>query len=357
MSGLRVALQWQRPGFSLNAEFNLPARGITALFGPSGSGKTTLLRCIAGLEGAASGRVDIEDACWQDTARGIFVPTHRRRLGYVFQDAALMDHLTVQGNLDYGYTRAPAGERWLTPAQAAEWTGINHLLARRTQGLSGGERSRVAMARALATSPRLLLMDEPLAALDAAAKADILPYLERLQRELAIPVVYVSHAMDEVARLADHMVYLEQGRTLAAGPLQEILARTDLPLAHTDEASTVIDAQVVGHDAGYHLALLDFNGQCLQVTDTGLQQGAAVRVRILARDVSLSRTPPENTSILNVFPVTITNLGDHSPAQVLVGLDAAGISLLARITRKSWDGLGLALGQHLYAQVKSVALL
>ena len=147
MSGLRVDLQWHRPGFVLNAEFNLPARGITALFGPSGSGKTTLLRCIAGLEGAASGRIDIDGTCWQDTARGIFVPTHRRRLGYVFQDPTLMDHLTVQGNLDYGYARAPAGERWLTLAQAVEWIGIGHLLARRTQGLSGGERSRVAMAR------------------------------------------------------------------------------------------------------------------------------------------------------------------------------------------------------------------
>ena len=357
MSGLRVALQWQRPGFALDAEFNLPARGITALFGPSGSGKTTMLRCIAGLERAASGRIDIEDACWQDTARGIFVPTHQRRLGYVFQDAALMDHLTVQGHLDYGYTRAPAGERWLTPAQAVEWTGIGHLLARRTQGLSGGERSRVAMARALATSPRLLLMDEPLAALDTAAKADILPYLERLQRELAIPVVYVSHAMDEVARLADHMVYLEQGRTLAAGPLREILTRIDLPLAHTDDASTMIDAQVVGHDTGYHLALLDFNGQRLQVADTGLPLGVNVRVRILARDVSLSRASPENTSILNIFPVTITTFSDHSLAQVLVGLDAVGRPLLARITRKSWEGLGLALGQRVYAQVKSVALL
>ena len=357
MSGLRIALQWQRPGFVLNAEFSLPARGIIALFGPSGSGKTSLLRCIAGLEGAARGCIDIGSVCWQDTARGIFVPTHRRRLGYVFQDAALLDHLTVQGNLDYGYTRTPASERWLTPAQAAEWTGIGHLLARRTQGLSGGERSRVAIARALATSPRLLLMDEPLAALDAAAKADILPYLERLQGELAIPVVYVSHALDEVARLADYMVCLEQGRTLAAGPLREILMRTDLPLAHTDDAATIIDAQVVGRDAGYHLALLDFNGQHLQVADTGLQQGAAVRVRILARDVALNRARPENTSILNIFPVTIAALSDHSPAQVLVGLDAAGTPLLARITRKSWDGLGLALGQQVYAQVKSVALL
>jgi len=338
-------------------EFDAPAQGITALFGASGSGKTTLLRCIAGLDRADSGDVSLQGACWQNSARNIFVPTHRRRLGYVFQDAALLDHLTVAGNLEYGYRRTPAAERSVTLDQAMNWTGIGHLLTRRTHGLSGGERSRVALARALATSPRLLLMDEPLAALDMPAKAEILPYLERLHRELSIPVLYVSHALDEVARLADHMVYLEQGRSLAAGDLAAMLTRTDLPLSHSDEASAVIAARVVSRDAEYQLATLEFNGQILRVPDGGLAVGAAARVRILARDVSLSRTLHENTSILNIFPVTLTSLHADRPAQVLVGLEAAGVPLLARLTRKSWHELGLAVGQRVYAQVKSVALL
>jgi molybdate transport system ATP-binding protein len=357
VSELCVNLQWQRPGFTLNVEFDAPAQGITALFGASGCGKTTLLRCIAGLDRADRGNVSLPGTCWQNSARHIFVPTHRRRLGYVFQDAALLDHLTVAGNLDYGYRRTPVAERSVTLDQAVDWTGIGHLLARRTHGLSGGERSRVAMARALATSPRLLLMDEPLAALDMQAKLEILPYLERLHRELSVPVLYVSHALDEVARLADHMVYLEQGRSIATGDLSAMLTRTDLPLSHSDEASAVIETRVVSRDAEYHLATLEFNGQVLHVPDSGLAVGVLARVRILARDVSLSRESHDNTSILNIFPVTLVSLQVDRPAQVLVGLEAAGVPLLARITRKSWHELGFAVGQRVYAQVKSVALL
>lgn len=357
MSELCVNLQWQRRGFALDVAFDVPAQGITAVFGASGCGKTTLLRCIAGLDRADTGQVSLEGACWQNSARNIFVPTHRRRLGYVFQDAALLDHLTVAGNLEYGYRRTPLAERSVSLDQAVDWTGIGSLLARRTQGLSGGERSRVAIARALATSPRLLLMDEPLAALDTQAKSDILPYLERLHRELSIPVLYVSHALDEVARLADHMVYLEQGRQLAAGDLSAMLTRPDLPLSHSDEASAVIDARVQGLDAKYRLATLEFNGQKLHVPDSGLTLGASARVRILARDVSLSREWHDDTSILNIFPVTLVSLHEDRPAQVLVGLEAAGVTLLARVTRKSWHELGLAVGQRVYAQVKSVALL
>lgn len=357
MSELCVNLHWQRPGFTLEVEFDIPAQGIIALFGASGCGKTTLLRCIAGLDRADRGNVSLQGACWQNSARAVFVPTHRRRLGYVFQDAALLDHLTVAGNLEFGYRRTPVEERSITLDQAVEWTGIGHLLPRRTHGLSGGERSRVAMARALATSPRLMLMDEPLAALDLQAKAEILPYLERLHRELSVPVLYVSHALDEVARLADHMVYLEQGRSLAAGDLSAMLTRTDLPLSHSDEASAVIQARVISRDAEYQLATLEFNGQALRVPDGGLAVGALARVRILARDVSLSRELHNNTSILNIFPVTLVSLQADRPAQVLVGLQAAGVPLLARITRKSWQELGFALGQRVYAQVKSVALL
>ena len=241
--------------------------------------------------------------------------------------------------------------------RAVELTGIGHLLRRRPAGLSGGERSRIAIARALLTGPKLLLMDEPLAALDMRARADILPFLEQLRGELSIPVVYVSHALEEVARLADHMVCLEQGTTLAAGPIHEILTRLDLPLAHQDEASAVIDARVTGHDEQYHLALLEFQGHQLSVTNQALVPGTRVRVRILARDVSLSLEHHANTSILNIFPVTVSAIDEDRPAQALVRLNANGATLLARITHKSRANLGLAVGSRVYAQIKSVALL
>jgi molybdate transport system ATP-binding protein len=357
MSCLRVQLGWRREAFHLAVDFTTPACGITAVFGASGSGKTTVLRCIAGLERATEGLVEIESERWQDSRHGVFLPVHQRRLGYVFQDAALLEHLAVRANLEYGLHRTPKSDRVITLPQAVDWCGIGHLLTRRVAGLSGGERSRVAIARALVTSPHLLLMDEPLAALDTAAKADILPVLEHLHAELAVPMLYVSHAVDEVARLADYLVYLEQGRTLAHGPLTEVLTRTDLPLARTDEASAVVEARVRARDDTFHLAILEFGGQTLRVADTRLAPGATTRLRILARDVSLSLARHDNTSILNVFPVTLRAVSQDHPSQALVSLDAGGTPMLARITRKSWYDLGLVVGQQVYAQVKSVAIL
>lgn len=341
--------------FVLDVEFTTPGQGITALFGPSGSGKTSLLRCIAGLE-RARGHLTVNGECWQDDERGVFVPTHRRPLGYVFQEASLFPHLSVRGNLEYGWKRIAPAERRVAFEQAVDLLGIARLLDRSPTRLSGGERQRVAIARALLTSPRLLLMDEPLSALDQASKADILPYLERLHDELSIPVLYVSHLVDEVARLADHMVFLEQGRVCAAGPINELLTRLDLPLAHADESEALIDATVAAHDEEFQLTYVDFPGGRVSIARQPFPIGHPVRVRIRARDVSLTLERQEHTSILNIFPARVLDVADDTPSQVMVRLDAAGAVLLARITRKSAAALGLERGARVYAQVKSVAL-
>ena len=346
-----------RREFTLDVALQLPSRGITALFGASGSGKTTCLRILAGLEQQAKGRVSVAGELWQDSAQGVFRPVHQRALGYVFQEASLFDHLNVQDNLTYGFKRTPRHQRRHGWDRAVALLGIEHLLQRWPHELSGGERQRVAIGRALASSPRLLLMDEPLAALDAPRKAEILPYLERLQSELAIPMVYVSHAIDEVARLADHVVLLEAGRVRASGPTAEMLTRLDLPLAHGDTASAVILARVSGHEPAYHLTLAEFAGGCLRVPQQALQPGQALRIRVQARDVSLTLSPQSHTSILNILPARVTSWSVDGPGQVIVGLDAAGTSLLARVTRKSFDGLGLKEGLQVYAQIKGVAIL
>jgi molybdate transport system ATP-binding protein len=352
---LQVALV--RQGFTLDINLQLPGRGITALFGASGSGKTTCLRVLAGLEQEAKGRVSVAGELWQSSAQGIFRPLHQRALGYVFQEASLFDHLNVQDNLTYGFKRTPSNQRRHGWDQAVALLGIEHLLLRWPHELSGGERQRVAIGRALASSPRLLLMDEPLAALDAPRKADILPYLERLHAELAIPIVYVSHAIDEVARLADHLVLLQAGRVLASGPTAQMLTRLDLPLAHGDTASAVIQARVSGHEPAYHLTLAEFAGGCLRVPQQALQPGQALRIRVQARDVSLTLSPQTDTSILNILPALVTGWAADGPGQMVVGLDAAGTSLLARVTRKSFDALGLREGLQVYAQIKGVAIL
>ncbi|MEZ0616058.1 molybdenum ABC transporter ATP-binding protein, partial [Pseudomonas sp. Env-44] len=243
MMDIRLHLKYS--AFALDVDLQLPGRGVSALYGHSGSGKTTCLRCIAGLERAEHGFVQINDEVWQDSRKGLFVPPHKRALGYVFQEASLFPHLSVLANLEFGLKRIPRPQRRVDMAQATELLGIGHLLERHPQHLSGGERQRIGIARALLTSPKLLLMDEPLAALDSQRKSEILPYLERLHDELDIPVLYVSHAQDEVARLADHIVLLSDGKALASGPIGETLARLDLPLALGDDAGVVITGSVV----------------------------------------------------------------------------------------------------------------
>ena len=344
--------------FVLDVDLALPGRGVTALFGPSGSGKTSCLRCVAGLEPAARARLVVAGETWQDSDRGLFLPPHRRALGYVFQDANLFEHLDVRRNLLFGWKRVAPAARRLELEQVVELLGIEGLLARMPARLSGGERQRVGIARALLTSPRLLLMDEPLAALDAERKAEILPYLERLTLELALPILYVSHAPDEVARLADHLVLLDQGRVLASGPTTEVLARLDLPIALADDAGVVLEGRVLGHDPDYGLLSLGLSGeQRVLLAHAPLPPGQALRIKVLARDVSLS-LERQHSSILNVLPATVAEIAPtRSPAQVLLRLDLGGTALLARITRYSLERLALRPGSRVWAQLKSVAVL
>jgi molybdate transport system ATP-binding protein len=344
------------PEFVLDVNLDLPGRGVTALFGHSGSGKTTLLRLIAGLARASDGYLAIKGEVWQDAHT--FMPTHKRALGYVFQEASLFPHLTARGNLAYGTKRS--SER-LAPAaldHVIDLLGIGALLDRRPHQLSGGERQRVAIARALAVKPRLLLMDEPLSSLDLKRKQDILPYLERLHDALDIPILYVSHAPDEVARLADHIVVMDGGKALAAGPLGDTLARLDLPIKLGEDDGVVLDAVVAARDAEWHLAHMEFDGGRLWVRDQGLPVGHRTRVRILARDVSLARAPMTGTSILNTLPaVVVDSVEDAHPALTLIKLRVGGSPLLAQLTRRSAHALELAPGQLLYAQIKAVALI
>ncbi len=357
MRSIRAKIQLVRSEFTLDAEFEIPGKGVTALFGQSGSGKSTLLRCLAGLERSASGVVQVGDTCWQDDVSSVFLPPHQRALGYVFQNARLFPHLNVQRNLEFGWKRIAPQHRQIKFDQVVEWLNLEHLLQRATPRLSGGEQQRVAIARALLTSPQLLIMDEPLAALDAEAKAEILPCLERLHQQLSMPVIYVSHALDEVMRLVDTMLLLKAGKLIASGKLEDVMTRLDLPLSHMDEAGSAIDATVIGHDDEFHLTVLGFSGGQISVSRQFLDQGSPVRVRIMARDVSIALNRPEQTSILNVFTATVTELGEHGPSQLLVKLALGDNQLLARITRKSAVALELKPGCQVFAQVKSVALL
>ncbi len=343
-----------RGEFSLDVDLSFPARGVTGLFGPSGCGKTTLLRAIAGLDRDPDGYCRVGDMLWQ--GEGSFVPVHKRSLGYVFQEPSLFSHLSVRRNLDYGLRRVPGPDRRVTFANAVDLLGIGKFLDRRPHGLSGGERQRVAIARALLTSPRLLLLDEPLASLDPASKREILPYLERLHDELATPVLYVSHSPEEIARLADHLVLLESGRVRASGPIGDLLTRLDLARDPGDEAEAILEAKVAGHDDADHLSYLDFAGGRLCVPRHELPIGHAVRLRVLARDVSITLEAQTGTSILNIFPAVVDDLVEDGRAQMLVRLRLAGVPLLARITRRSARTLELAPGRAVHAQMKAVAL-
>jgi molybdate transport system ATP-binding protein len=350
-----VRLRLPRGGFTLDVDLQLPAQGLTAVFGASGSGKTTLLRCMAGLERAPEARIMVAGTPWEDSSRGVFLPPWQRPLGYVFQEASLFDHLDVQGNLDFAAKRAQSPAGIDVPA-LARLLGIVGLLDRRPHELSGGERQRAAIARALATQPRVLLLDEPLAAIDATRRQEILPWIERLRDELRIPMLYVTHSGEEVARLANHLVLLDAGHVRASGPLAETLARIDLPAVPGEEPAALLHATVVGRDARWHLAQVRFGGGVLWLPDTGLPEGHAVRVRVLARDVSVALAPPEGSSIQNVLACTVVGVapGGH-PSQALLQLACGESLLLARITSRAADQLGLAVGSTAWAQIKSAA--
>ena len=344
----------QTGAFTLTAGFESEGR-VTALFGRSGAGKTTLVNLVAGLLRPDRGRIAVDGETLVDTDRGIDLPAHRRRIGYVFQDSRLFPHLSVRSNLLYGRRLTRTAQRWGSLEATVDLLGIGHLLSRRPGGLSGGERQRVALGRALLASPRLLLLDEPLAALDDARKADLLPYIERLRDEMRLPIVYVSHSIDEVARIADTMVVLADGRTVASGPVADILARSDLrPFTGQAEASAVIVARVAaGGEPG--VTLVDHPAGRLSIPGLDLPLGRAVRLRIRARDVALAVGDPGLISIRNRLAAIVTGLAAATPPMVEVRLDAGGETLVASITEGAVQALGLRPGLPVTALIKSAA--
>jgi molybdate transport system ATP-binding protein len=352
VSGLSVKLAGRRGAFDLDAAFEAPAGQVTALFGPSGAGKTSVLRAVAGLERFA-GRCALGDDIWQDERR--FLPAHRRAIGYVFQEPSLFPHLTVRDNLEFGRRRS-RGTPVIGFDDAVALLGIGPLLRRDPIALSGGERQRVALGRALLTQPKLLLLDEPLSALDRQAKEEILPYFEALRRTLALPVLLVTHDIAEVERLADHLVLMRQGRVVGAGSLNDMLVSDALGLSTARDAAAVLSGRVVAHDEADGLSEVDVAGCILLVAGRAGAIGEIVRVRIAARDVSLAVSRPSVTTILNVLPVTIAAIEPVADAEAIATLQLGTETMLARISRRSLRQLDLRAGQNAFAQVKGVSL-
>jgi molybdate transport system ATP-binding protein len=352
---LRVAVRHGFGGFRLDAAFDSPG-GLTALFGRSGAGKTSLVNAIAGLFRPEHARIAVEGEVLTDTERGVFVPPRRRRIGYVFQEGRLFPHLTVRQNLLYGRWFAGRSGGAGDVEHVVDLLGIGALLGRRPANLSGGEKQRVAIGRALLSRPRLLVMDEPLASLDEARKAEILPYIERLRDDSAVPIVYVSHAIAEVTRLATTMVVLSEGRVAAVGPTQAIMSRLDLfPLTGRAEAGAILTTRVAEHDLTFGLTTLRAAAGSLRVPHLDLSLGSALRVRIRARDVMIALSPPTGLSALNVLPGVVAEIGVGAGPIVDIRLDCAGEALIARLTRRSVETLGLAPGRPVYAVIKSIA--
>ena len=341
------------PGFVLESKIDLPLHGVTALFGPSGSGKSTLLRCIAGLTRPQQGHLIVNDVVWQNDRT--FVPPHQRPIGMVFQVTALFPHLNVQQNLDFGSKRSRS--KATGTDNLLELLGIGHLLNRHTNTLSGGEKQRVAIARALFSAPQMLLLDEPLAALDAQRKSELLPYLDALHQELDIPVLYVSHAPEEVARLADHIVQLGNGRVVRSGAAMDIFPYLQLPFTQEEGVFTLLPATIELHDSYDHLTQVSIGKHRLWVRYIDKPTGSAVRLRLLARDISLSLDPgARGSSILNTLRTEVVGMEETAPGRTLVKLALNdGPLLLSRITTRSARTLQLSLGQAVYAQIKGVA--
>ena len=352
---LSVRVAHRLGDFQLAAAFDSEG-GLTALFGRSGAGKTSLVNAIAGLIRPEHGRILLDDITLTDTERGVFVPARRRRIGYVFQEGRLFPHLSVKQNLLYGRRFAREPSRPGEVEHVVELLGIGDLLTRRPANLSGGEKQRVAIGRALLAHPRLLVMDEPLASLDEARKAEILPYIERLRDETRVPIVYVSHQVAEVARLATTLVVLSEGRVAAAGPTAAMMGRLDLfPLTGRAEAGAILSTRVAEHDLRFGLTTLRAAAGDLRVPYTDLRLGAPLRVRIRARDVMIALEPPHGLSALNVLPGAVAEIGEADGPIVQIRLDCAGEALVARLTRRSVETLGLEPGRQVYAVIKSIA--
>jgi molybdate transport system ATP-binding protein len=353
---IEAAFRGRFGSFQLDARFSVPARGVTAIFGPSGCGKTTVARCIAGLQRLAYGFCAVDGDIWQDGRQ--FRPVHRRPIGYVFQEASLLPHLSVRRNLLYGAPRpapAPIGFD-----EVVDLLGITALLDRSPYHLSGGERQRIAMGRALLSQPKLLLMDEPLSALDRTSKNEIVPFLERLHGRLSLPMIYISHDMAEIERLADHLVMMQNGAVTAAGPLHVLQSDPALPLAAGREAAVSLDSITSGYDGRYGLLVLRVKGGRLLVPAPPIAPGERQRLRIAASDVSLACAPPQASSVLNILPARILSRSPQATGDVTVvlglGENGAGARILARITYRSWSTLGLSEGTDVYAQIKGVSL-
>ncbi len=350
---LKAAFKVNYPGFSFDVDLQMPASGITVVFGPSGSGKTTLLRCLAGLE--KSGHLEIAGQVWQD--ENVFIPVNQRRIGMVFQDSRLFPHLNVRANLMYGYKRTPVGFRKLHLEEVVQVLALENLLKRGIEKLSGGEKQRVALGRALLTSPSMLLMDEPLAALDAKRKTEIIPFIRKIEKELSIPIIYVTHSMSEVLQLVDTMVILKNGKVVNCGPVEEVFSDIQLRDAIGDQHSgAVLDTTVLEHDREFGITRLDFMGQELSVPLQEISPGKGLRVHIHSKDVSLAINPPDGlTSVLNILETKVKKIGKNVGYSVDIELDA-GRPLLATITRKSLSNLNLQPGQSIYAFIKAIRM-
>jgi molybdate transport system ATP-binding protein len=350
-SNICIQYELQRGNFSLDVDIDIPMQGITGIFGESGTGKTALLRCIAGLESDAVGRLVVAGDVWQDGTAGLSI--HQRDIGYVFQEPRLFAHLDVTGNLEYGQRRTQ--QREVDAADVIGLLGLEGLLERRPDSLSGGEAQRVAIARALLRAPRFVLMDEPLASLDRARRDEILPFLDRLHSSLDLPIIYVSHSIDEVTRLCDHLLVMDGGRIVANGSLQQVLMHTNLPVLGGEEAGAVIEAQVAGYDNDFNLTRVAFDGGDMWISGRHNSEGS-LRLRIRANDVSLCREKPTDTTILNIVPGTIESIEPDSDASVLVHVALGNEKILARVTRRSSSELGLRRGDQVMVQIKSVAV-
>ncbi len=350
---LKAAFKVDYPGFNLDIDLQLPASGITVVFGPSGSGKTTLLRCLAGLE--KSGKMEIAGQVLQN--ENIFIPVNLRAIGMVFQESRLFPHLKVRDNLLYGYKRTPLNSRRLHLEDIARVLSLEKLQERSIDKLSGGEKQRVALGRALLTSPKLLLMDEPLAALDAQRKTEIIPFIRKVEKELSIPIIYVTHSMSEVLQLVDTMVILKDGKVVKYGPVGKVFSDIQLRESIGDEHSgAVLDTTVLEHDTDYGITRLDFMGQQLSVPIQDIAPGQVLRVHIHSKDVSLATQPPEGlTSVLNILKTKVRKIGENVGYSVDIELDA-GRPLLATITRKSLSNLNLQPGQSIYAYIKAIRM-
>ncbi len=338
----------------MDIAFEVPSPGVTVLFGPSGAGKSTTIAVAAGLLRPDACRVEVDGQVLADTDAGIWLPPERRRVGLVFQDARLFPHMSVATNLRFGLRRAPSGP--VRFDEVVDLLGIGPLLARRPHTLSGGERQRVAIGRALLAQPHLLLMDEPLASLDAARKAEILPYLARLKTALRLPVIYVTHALDEATRLADSMVLIEAGRVVASGSLPEVAARADLPLAQRDDAGALLLCVVAEHDPARELTRLEGGGASFLVPLLDAPVGSACRIRIPAREVILAGRPPDAISLHNIVPGTVRRIAQAARRSVLVEIALPTGALLARVTPDAIMRLGLAPGEPVLALIKSTSI-